>query len=186
MENDSANSYSARYLDPAAKFAALNTELTAMTPDSDAMKSIIENTRQFLKVGKTLLPTFFVGNGAHLQVIGVQWATEQDKDIAAATVKKVAKEMNACFVLFVAETYMLSEDAAKDFMANPQKYGSVAKHPEAKEVVYFVLETKTKTWFAGADILKDRELGAVEWKPQDPGSASGRFSEFLADKPLVH
>jgi hypothetical protein len=185
MDDDSVNSFSEPFQDQEAKSADSLTE-NLMTPNSDAMKSIIENTRQFLKVGETLLPTFFVGNGQNVSVLGVQWATEQDKDIAAAGVKRLAKEMSAIFVLFVAETWMLSEDAANDFMKNPKKYKSVAEHPGAEEVVYFTLETKTKTWFASAPILKDRELGEVTWRLQDQGAAKGRFTDFLVDKPVMH
>lgn len=157
-----------------------------MKPDHRLVLKTIETARQNLKQFPELLPTFFVGNQEEVQIVGTPFSNnERDKDTAAEVVKQMAAKMGADFILFVAESYILTDpEATKEWMDGKSKYKYIKDHPLAKEVVIFQLETSTTQQLGVADILKDREMGDVKWNKGD--DAKGRFSNLLGQKPSIH
>jgi len=91
--------------------------------------------------------------------------------------------MDAAFVLFVAESVALhvQEDELEKIKNN---YSSIIDHPDAVEVVSFILETKQKRWLGTANIIEGRIMGEVEWK--DGYDSTGRFTNLLSPDPTLH
>lgn len=152
-----------------------------MDTNNPMVQKVIETAKDNLKQHDMLLPTFFVGNDEHMAVVGAPFDENvSSKDIAAAAVRRIAKEAEATFVLFVCESYTLpTQEDAKDFMANRDKYPEVKAHPNAVEVVLFQLETDTTVHMGMGRILDGREMGPVEWKSFPKENFDGRFANFL-------
>lgn len=155
-----------------------------MTPDDSVISGLIESTKANLKNGPELLPCFFVGYNGGLQVIGAPFGDDAQKDAVASFIKTKAKD--ADFILFVAESWTIKDQAAaKEYLKNRSDYGhDMSSHPKAVEVVMFQLETRTRCWHAVADILQDRTLGEVKWV--QPTKMEGRFSNLMGEKPGLH
>lgn len=152
-----------------------------MNPSTDKTVSVlVDGARKNLKENTELCPCFFIGHDGELEVIGAAWRDDGEKNMIAAMMKQKVAELDADFVLFIAESYSLKNEDAQDYIDNRQKYGSASNHPNAKEVVMFRLETKDKVWSAMADILPGREMGSIKWA--ETPLADGRFSNFFQKK----
>lgn len=154
-----------------------------MDPKNKVVLKAIEAARKNVKTYPELAPVFFIGAGDDLKIINVPFERDSDKHMAQALIKKFALEMKADFILFIAESWALN-CTMEEYEKDKDKYTNIAGHPKAIEIVAFMLETKTRSWLGSAKILKDRELGEVEWS--DGGAAGGRFSNMLGEKPTVH
>lgn len=155
-----------------------------MKTNSELMLKIIDAAKFNLKKSEEFLATFFVGTDTDLKVIGAPFTNEQEKEMTARSVKKIAQESKATFVVFICPSYILKDpDAVKEYSENKSKYESISKHPMAKEVLLFTLETQYGSKIGVADILPGREMGVIEWLE---GEFSGRFTDILGQKPTVH
>lgn len=144
----------------------------------EILNDIIERTKQNLKESKELMPVFFVGNDKEINIVGAVFDEHIDsKDKTAKVVRQLAKETNATFVLFIAESWTLPSECVHEFMANRDKYPSVSDHPSAFEIVSFMLETEKGTKAAGAKILPGREMGPVTWI--ESKEFEGRFTGLI-------
>lgn len=152
-----------------------------LTPDSPMVKDIIKAARENLKSSPGgLMPVFFIGSDHDCQVLGCSWETADDKDRVVAQVRWVANKSKADFVLFVSESWMIGAEHADHFMKNRDKYPEVRLYPHRQEAVMFVLETEMKTFSGKAPILKNREMGEVEWLEMK--AMEGRFTGFPSKK----
>jgi hypothetical protein len=153
------------------------------------VKSIVEQTKTVVKMSDQVCPIFFIGveedGKINLNIMQADWGGPQEevnqkKDITANAVQMVAAEMNADFILFVSESWVV-EDTANCGLSSEEmrkKYpGSLENHPERKEIVTFMLETRGKQYAGMAPILPERNLGEIEWKEFD--RMEGRFTGLL-------
>lgn len=156
-----------------------------MKPTAPEVLALVEAARFAVKQGQ-LPPIFYIGNSKEVAVVGAFFETAEDKDNTAKAVRKMVEKMQATFVLFIAESWSLSDpEAALDYMNNRDKYKSVSDHPKAVEIVAFTLETLKEGDFMGiAPIGAGRVLGDVRWM-ENP-DVEGRFTKFMGDKPVTH
>ncbi len=156
-----------------------------MNPSDPLIQGILKTCRQNLKQSQQLMPVFFIGNEDNIGIIGAEFDDPKSKDVCAAFIRKTAEEKKAEFILFIAESWTIRDQAAaKEYMDDMEAYDySMGNHPGAVEVVMFSLETKTKCWTAMAEI-KNREIGEIEWS--ETGRLEGRFSNFLGEKPTLN
>lgn len=157
-----------------------------MTPESEMIQKIIDGAKMNVKLNAELLPVFFIVNDSTktLEIVGAHMENERAKDMTAKAVGELAKAIEADFIVFVTEAYVVEGLGAADVDAVYKKYGSLRNHPDAKERVVFTIETKTRQHTGFADILKNRELGEVKWL--EPELVEGRFSNLLGKKPTKH
>lgn len=155
-----------------------------MKPDSEIITDIVKMVGENVKDSPELLPTFFVGYDDKWDVYATLFHNEEEKDAIASLIKSKVKEKNADFVLFVSEAYVLKCATEEEWKKEHAKYGSVSAHPNAQEIVNFVLETPNRCWHAQADISADRYMGNVDWN--EPTELKGRFANFFGvEKPTV-
>lgn len=156
-----------------------------ITPESPIIAKIIQGARENVKANECLLPVFFIGNHDGMKIIAAPFENEHEKAMAAWVVKETAKRENADFVLFVAESYTIKDQAAvKEFLANRDKYPSLSEHPQAIEVVVFSLETHSGRHIGMAEIAKDRALQEIKWS-DNTTKTEGRFACLLPNK-VIH
>jgi len=155
-----------------------------MKQTDEMVQKVVEQARKNLKSSDMLLPTFFVGTSDQMVIVGADWQDDQDKDLVAYKVKRLAHEMNAEFVVFVAESWTMDSGDAPDFMKNRDKYPDVHSYPKSYECVMFSIETATSIQMGRAKILEGRVMGDIEWMRSD--GSEGRFTNFLGKKPTMN
>jgi hypothetical protein len=153
-----------------------------MKTTDEMILKVIEGAKSNLKNSTELMPTFFVGAGEKISIVGAPFSTEREKDVIADGIRAMAEELQADFVVFLSETWTLSPEDGKDFMENRHKYRSVSEHPRKKEAVTLMLETRFEVKMGMAEILPGREMGEIKWIT--PDSATGRFTNLLPKTPI--
>lgn len=106
---------------------------------------------------------------------------EDGKDSFSEAIKLVAKEKSANFVVFLAESWMVSGELGAAFQQRDQgKYPDVASFPGAIEVLCYSVETYQNVYFGFSEIIVVNGVKTVE-PPYfiEPHGGEGRFANFL-------
>lgn len=151
-----------------------------ITPEDPLLQKIVEGARTNLKNSEILLPTFFIGGENGVEIIGADFRDDKMKDQVAQTVRRIAMETRAEFVVFVSEAWSIPPEDAEGYMKAPLR--RIMDHPRAFEIVSFNIETRNGDLSGIAKILPNREMGPVEWTEIPVGNMSGRFSGFLGPR----
>lgn len=135
--------------------------------------------------GVMVSPTYFIGNDLQKHILHADYSSVEAKEESAMMVRRLAKELDADYVLHVSESWAIKDiEAGKDYQSNQAKYKySMSNHPKAVEIVIFNLETHDKVLMGFGDIISNsdkRTLGKVSWNETE---IFGRFSNFL--KPRI-
>lgn len=154
------------------------------------IRKLIEHTEEGVRShGADMPPVVFLFNTerSEINVVGAEdFTSTASKDVFAKAVQGLALAMEADMSVFISESWMLSNDDAIEYQANPDKYpGGMADHPKRFEIVMFAVETKGGSWMAQAEIKTDangRSLGPTQFIEAE---VKGRFSEFL-DRSNTH
>lgn len=153
-----------------------------MIPD-DFMDRIIAGIREQVSEYAELMPRFLIGTPKNgLLVVMAPFSNDREKDSVAQLVREMAKEHDADFVVFVSESWVVSDDNARKYQEGRAagKWRQVADCPFKQDCVVFIVETKigAKTgWGMIATTDKKRTLGEVTTRKSD--GMSGRFTNLL-------
>lgn len=151
----------------------------------DLLKGVIETARANLEYSGSLLPVFFIGNEKTLNVVGAVFCNDREKDAASDAIRRMSKEIDADFVVFVTESWTIAPEHSEEFMLGIRngKYKRVSDHPKRQEIVSFIIETRLSDCVGIAKIETrsdgSKTFGEVEMKE---GENSGRFTHFLGPK----
>lgn len=146
--------------------------------------NLVDKAGEQIAVYPELVPVAFIGNTRGALICGLDFSSEEAKLCSVEAVRQTARSHEADFVLLVSESFMLEDDAAKDYMAHPGKYANVSEHPGAIDCVIFQLDTLAGNYTGRAVIEtlpKGRRLGATEFLRAD--SSSGRLAGLLPRPP---
>jgi hypothetical protein len=151
---------------------------------NDIVKLIFPGVKLNLETQESLLPVAFIGKGTVYSIVGMPFDSVNSKDAAAMAMKKIAKEMDADYILMVAESWTIPQEYVKDFMENRDKYPEVASHPHKKECVMFNYESHQECRMGMSDIITTakgkRTINPPIFFPSVKGSSStGRFTHLL-------
>lgn len=141
---------------------------------------IARGARENLKKSDPLLPTFFIGSPAGMVIVGAQFNTESDKEKVALAIRRMCREANATYVVFLTETWQLKCDTEEEARLAREHYKSLEDHPNAQEKLMITLETFQGVKTGIADILPGREMGEIKW--EETWDMQGRFSHFLGPR----
>lgn len=161
---------------------------------SELFQSLVNNAlaqaRIFINSEAGLMPTAFIGSSStgEIAVVGMTFENERQKDEAGNAIRRIAQEHKADFVLFLAESWIIPAEHSETFMANRDKYSTVADSPLRKEVVSIFIETHTLHYIGHAGIVRDAKNQATVLEPvfTQADHMSGRFSHFLGPKAVVN
>lgn len=143
------------------------------------LKVVIDTARKNLKESEMLTPTFFIGNDDGLNIVGAVFTNEMEKLKTAMLIKKMSRETKATFILFICESWTLSQEDAKEYYENRQNYSQVSDHPGAFDAVLISLETLSGTKMGRAKILPGREMGEINWIEAKGSEMEGIFVNLL-------
>jgi hypothetical protein len=137
---------------------------------------IVAQARRFVTDEGEALPTCFVCSEDHTEILTGVMTNDAEKDQFAKIVRMKAFEMAAELVVFVSESWMISEQDSEEFLANRHKYKSVSDHPNKKEILLIHVETKQGIWLGKSEII-NRKAGEPHFEKTE--SNKGRFARFL-------
>lgn len=142
------------------------------------LDKVAETSRQAMQQTGSQSPIFLIGRGSDIiHVILATFRNEREKNQMAEAIKNICQEVDADFLIFVAESWAYSGEDAEAKIA---KYGSVSKIPEAQEVVSITYESVGYNVAATAPI-KDKKVGEFDWMEL---SGVGRFSNLLPKRAI--
>lgn len=114
---------------------------------------------------------------------------EEGKDLLSVVMPQILSGLGAFCVVLSAEAYTLLRGGVTEgeIMAEREKYGGLADHPDATEVVMLTLETRERQRSLTFPILRKADgtligLGENVSPEQDAVGIKGRFAQFL--KPI--
>lgn len=150
------------------------------------VEKLCEKARQMVEEHPSLHPAaFLIDKDYRFHVVQTIFGDEcyrqvgKQKDAFAETVRRLSREHDIVAVLFIAESWTLSQDDAKEFQENIDKYQGIASHPRRREAVVAQLETKETNYLAVAEISPERKVGEFDFNEVE--SMGGRFAKFLRD-----
>lgn len=151
---------------------------------------VIAKARELLDRGEDLAPMAFVGNFATGMTVPValQARNDEEKDAAAAAIRRVAGQLEADFVLVLREAYSLRADKVTRYREILDEYGSLAACPASWriDVVSLSLETRHGLWVAQVPVKpkglskKKRTIGTPDFRHYT--EVEGRFVDLLPVK----
>jgi len=132
-----------------------------------------------------MMPVAYVGSTKEekVAIVGMSFNTPSEKDQCANTVRRLAKETNADFIIFAAESWTVPPEFTEDYMKNQHKYKGVSTYPHRQEAVMISVETKDKVW--SSICLISREKDGVKLTPPEfteVNASQGRFSHLLGPR----
>ncbi|EGV16628.1 hypothetical protein [Thiocapsa marina] len=149
---------------------------------------LIDTAREILERGESLSPFAFVGNlttGETFPVL-LSTATDEEKDGAAAMIRRLAELHEADFIFMIMEAWSLPPSKVGQFREIIEEYGSIGASPYRIDVASFALETRHGLWVTQIPIEpKDasetqRTFGRPQF--QHFTDAKGRFVDLLPVK----
>jgi len=104
--------------------------------------------------GKELSPVAFIGSreSGKLAHVNLDISCDEAKRASAAVVRKVAVEIEADLVIFIAEAWMLPSDREENMKAVIEEYGSIENCPFREDVVHVNVSTRGGEWVINASI----------------------------------
>lgn len=146
--------------------------------------SVIDSANKLLKTHAQLMPIAFVINDADKKLIpvGAQFPDIDAKDYFAETIKQMASRHNADAIIFLSESWGLSDVDARAWVAGDNaKYDYLMEnHPRRLDQLMVQLECRDGCWLGRANLLpakKGRKTGRFEWFKA--GQTEGRFTHLL-------
>ena len=160
----------------------------------ELIKDIINKTCGDLKKGNEILPTSFVMNSKKnsITIIVHLFDNDMEKDMNRAMIIKTVEKDNADSVLFVAESWMLTDkntnsekesELYREYQEGIKsgKYKNMGDHPAATEIIMFQYECVKGMWTGMATIKpmlkKKRFIDSVELFQSE--RMSGRFTHLI-------
>jgi hypothetical protein len=125
--------------------------------------------------------------------LGELFTSDQGKDLAAEAMKKLNEEIKPIAIAFVSEAWAsIKAEGEYDSVIDPSgnyREGVVrpADDPNRKEMIFINWETFDQqamdTWemVRNGDDLQLKKAHTDDWKPKDPKTKSGRFTNILTD-----
>lgn len=119
-------------------------------------------------------------------LIATPFGSEEEKDLTAATVRKIFKDVGAVRCAFISEAWILaSDDTGK--MPKDYKMGDpIREHPDRKEVIIVTAEDNVGVSMMGRYAIIRPKGGKPTLGPLEKGGTTtghgkdaGRFSELL-------
>jgi hypothetical protein len=101
----------------------------------ELMKSMLKTAKFLLLRDGKLVPAAFIHFGNNIDVIGLSFGDNYEKDQQLFVLKKLVKDKNADAAFIVSEAWMVSTDKA-DFTIKP------STHPMKKECIHLYGECK--------------------------------------------
>ena len=149
---------------------------------------LVDTARGFVERGESLAAIAFIGKVAGDGFVPVLMddTDESTKDARAQAVAKTALISGADYIFQVREAWELPEEHVHRFDAIMEKYGSIGKSPDAKDVATFSLETNHGTWVASAVLKRKspsktkRTFGPLVFRHVP--ELQGRFANLLPAK----
>lgn len=168
----------------------------------------VDNARKFMQDGQDLTAVAIIVRQsddsskpplpATFRVIGsvFRQGHPEDKDAFAQAVRAEAAQIQADFLIFISEAWILS--VPKEHAKDPsdakafsewvyRTYGSIAASPFKQDSVVFSLYTREAEYVAQAPIKKfgkTRTFDSLEFFPNEASKAGGyRFSDLLPKRP---
>ena len=151
----------------------------------DIITPLIDTAREILERGESLSPFAFVGNlttGETFPVL-LSTASDEEKDAAAAVIRRLAELHEADFIFMIMEAWSLPASKVGQFKEIIAEYGSIGASPYRVDVASFALETRHGLWVTqipietkGASQMQ-RTFGRPEF--QHFTEVEGRFVDLL-------
>jgi hypothetical protein len=146
---------------------------------------LIDTAREILERGESLSPFAFVGKLATGETFPVllSTATDEEKDAAAATIRRLAELHDADFIFMIMEAWSLPPNKIAQFQEIIEEYGSIGASPYRVDVASFALETRYGLWVTQIPIepkgasTSQRTFGRPQF--QHFTEAKGRFVDLL-------
>lgn len=151
------------------------------------IEQIYDLAKQNLEKDGYLRAMAFVGAGDKMVICDVHemLRSNDSKDMLGAGLKRLIKETGASHLLFLSESWTLSQDDTEEYMKNMEKYNfSLDNHPRKKECVHFTFEDAKGATLGMAMILRSGEkpyLGNLRIM-EKPTKSEGRFTNFFNRK----
>jgi hypothetical protein len=122
-----------------------------------------------------------------MNVVGAVFEGPGDKERAMDIVREIVKELKADTTISILESYMLEASHPDDYDKAIKQYGSISKHPNAKEVIFISVETRYGTWVAAIDLIKTGGVrvfsNSIEFKKME---LQGTLSNLIPLKVVLH
>ena len=148
----------------------------------EALKLIIEHTREFLRDGQELAPICFLGKfEAGLVPFPMSFADIEAKNKSAAVVRSLAAKYKVDYLIMISEAWAVAEAENPEAIDKLLKqYGSVQNCSNKVEVVMLTLETRQGVWMSMPLIkrLNDKQRDCEDFKFKQ-SEAEGRFVHLL-------
>lgn len=151
-----------------------------MDQNSDVVKGIISTARENIKSG-SLLPTFFVGKETpnekpEIAIVGAPFESDEEKDMSAIVVKQIAKQLDANFIIFLSECWILKvENTTENLNLKP------SLSPNREEVITISIETPEGQYVGMAPVIRNGDevsFTEFDWK-HSLEKSKGRFTNLL-------
>jgi hypothetical protein len=144
------------------------------------IRTVYETAKRAFDSDGMLRAMAFVHVDGRIVIIDVHEGMD-DKDRLAFVIKKACEGLDADGICLLSESWYLDDKDADEYQKNMDKYDGIASHPNKKEGVSFVFETKSGTTAAKANILRGPNgkpyLTDLHFYLTDGGP--GRFQNFL-------
>jgi len=151
------------------------------------IKEVIKTESESFKKDGNLLPKFFLSNSRReeMNVVAASFSNQEEKELFAKAIRGMIKHLEADGVFSALESWTLPKEVSKEFMANRDKYPTVADHPAAFSVITFSYENHYGNW-----------LGILKCDPKDkttedsinfikPTHSEGLMTNFIDLKSML-
>jgi hypothetical protein len=151
---------------------------------TDFIKSVAGPLDEMFEEQQFVSPMWFVDDGNQLTIIATPWADNEEKVTAVHYVKNKMKEIGAVRYAHLAEVWMLT--GVNELPQSVKMGGSIASHPERREAVVMMAESKDGNSAKMVRYILRPENGKATLSPPEymelsKGQASGLLTGLLSE-----